>query len=731
MTVKQLISITSDIKHHGKPFSHKFKAGCNVYCALGASGSGKTALENSVRLALLKRAWVDILGKEIKQPKMLSERLNQGGPINIKLQHNKGESCVNLKPSKHGRYPRELPHTGYFPPVGGNLAATLKDILSRTPATMIKMLVDLVVANVTKKDMLAAVDSEAAQNVLAAELSKPQSTVDALNAAIDSVAASIKDAQAELKPLVMANDPGAYEVSAVALSSAIADRDFWVTQKGLYDAHSRKSDAEIAEQNLRGELDRFRKEVAGLLLEEEKLPKVDAAKIEAYFAGASLCDFAAAKDMKACPICSGTDGMHSTMEKKGYAPDEEGAPQRFFGDKAAAFRGLATHANTDPNAAYRRSLKERVEGLRTQINRAEFALERVGSAIASSKPDYSIEHIEEYLASTTTHYEDLLTAQNRHNAQVERTKSIEKINVNIKKLTEIVDSLKKVKKTLVDAAFGEFLERTRYFLPDSKALRGGILHINLERREVGFLRNGRMSVDPSGSELRVIVVSMALAAGSAMREPPPIFLDDVGWGVELLEGSLNAWSKYEGIVWVSSTAKVRSSKVNEKVELIKIKEVTTHTSTEILPIAVKSELKWAHRPEDNYKVSMFAQAFASLEVGSNVVVVQKHREGRGYVEQEFESQVVAASKKNVTVMTTQGVGFTISKVTGEAPHNGHTYVKSIEESALLTHYRAILCQFLGYSPSWSPSLEQVIAIWENQISADDLQARADLVPGLT
>jgi len=729
MTLKHLQYIKSDLKHYNEPFEHTFDQKCNVYCVRGGSGSGKTSLENSVRLALIGRVWFDVLGKEIKDPKMIDTRLNQGEGINIELRHNKGESNVAIKADKFKRYKKAGWRTGYEANRAGNLAATLKDILSRTPKTMVKMLVDLVVAGVTKKELLALVDNEGAQNLLAMELSKDQSPVGALNATIESIKAKLKDANTELKPLLMANDPGAYEVSQAVVEAATEERDFWVTQRGLLIAANKLTDAQEAEVTLREEVVKTNIQIGELLMQLNSLPAVDVEKIEAYHAGAALCDFAGFKGMTKCPICTSTEGMEATAKKKGYSLSEDGASARYFSDKSSAFRGLATHANTDPNSAARNNLQDRIERLRESVGKAEFALKRMGSVLSETESQYDSETIESNITRATEKLEGLKKADTRYKLQQDRTKKIEHRQSNIVTLEKMQASLEKIKRTLVDGAFGEFIERARYFMPDTKALKGGIFHFNLDKREVGFIRNGRLDTDPSGSELRVIVTAMALAAGSAMREPPPIFLDDVGWGVDLLEASLNAWTKYGGIVWVSATAKVRGSKVNDKVEIIDVNKVTTHTKLEIEAIQVeRKEVKWVSRPETNYETSMFANAVLTLPEGARVIVGQKHRVGKGSVMQEFMGQVLSASSKNVTVLTDDGSGFTFSKKTGTSPFDKNSVLLALTEADLLAHYKQILVDFLSYSPSWSPRLDQAEAIWENQISADDLQNRRDLVP---
>ena len=724
MTVKQLNTLKANLKG-GTEFTHTFKAGANVYCFKGESGSGKTAAENALRLSLLKQVWIDSLGKHIKDTKMICNRLTNGEPIRVTLEHNKGISEVSIAPNKYGRFSRDGWHKGYYTPVGGNLTARIKDILSRTPATMLSMLSDLVISDLDTNEVMNELKTATAKDAISIGLSQGKDVVDSLNAAVENIKEAVKERNAELKPLIAAQDEGAYEVKETVLVSTQEEYDFWVTQRALLQSSVRNEQNSSIGTELRSQVASSKETLNHLFIQRAGLDKVDWLKIEAYNAGKNICDFAAHKNMPICPICSSDKGIAAFSDKKKW---EKVDPQKFFQTMSKVFESKAHHEEHKPDATKYTDLTKQIETLQQTLDRAEFALSQFGDETLTEAPQYSIDVIEENIQKASSKLETLRAIRSRFEAQKDRREKIDQVQKRIKHLEETQKDLTACKNKFVNAAVHEFVERARYYMPAPSALRGGVLHFNLDKREVGFLRNGQLEIDPSGSEFRVIVCAMALAAGDKMREPPPVFLDDVGWGVDLLEASLVAWSKYPGIVCISTTAKVRQSKVGKKVEVIDIAQVTPHTKKVAQEVSVQTDSDFVQRPEDNYETSMFKEAFNGLPIGSVVVIEHKQRAGKKTVTQQYKGQVFSNSSKNVTVVSECGSGFSIDKTTGKAAFNQDSQVKRIETSALLAHYKQTLSEFLGFPPDFNGTLEQVKAVWDNQISYADLADRADLIP---
>lgn len=721
----KITKIEGNVKSPGRDWSIEVNEGVNVLCLMGESGGGKTAVANAAELALLKACWVDILGKEIKQGKMIRDRLNGGNDLWAKVHHSKGigHSAVNITAGAGGRVGSNW-HEGWKAPHGANLAATLKDILSRTPAKMVDMLVDLVVRNLKASDIRAAIPDAAAAEYIGTYLTRNNTPLEALNKSLDEGAKALKALNKEMDPLLaLANEP-VVEPSETRLQSVREERDYWTTQLNLCIAQSNSENNSDVVDDLSSRLLALKSELAGVQADRDALPTVNTAKIEAYEAARQLAKYAAKNSLPLCPLCASPKGIeHEHGKDADYA--------EVFAKIARRFEGAAERERTRPEFAEREGLNRKAEDLLNRINKLEMQLTFAEGASVVAAPKHSYAEAQQKKEAADKAYDRVLHMKRRWQESQERNETLIRFTEERDAMKSNLEHIKNAKSTLVDAKFGEFLELARSFMPEPQHLKGGVLHVDIEKRQIGFIRNGVLHADPSGSELRTIVIAMALAAGTGMADAPPIFLDDVGWGVELLEAAMNAWTNYKGFVFVPTTAKVRQSKVNARVQVTKIGDITYHLTEEAQPIEVRGEdTTWVQRPED-WGTSMFRLAVEALKPGDRALVRQSIRKGRNWVKQDFEASCIRNNGTNVTFTTPQvGASYTIAVKTGKAPYNGGAEVAALPESVLMKAYRSALSDFLGYTTSSVHiTLEQARYIWDNQISAEDYRERAESVIG--
>ena len=716
----KISKIEGDVKSPGRNWSIDVAEGVNVLCLQGESGGGKTAVANAAQLCLLKTCWIDILGKEIKQGKMIRDRLNGGKDLWAKVHHSKGRgfSSATISSNKFGKVSTSW-HDGWKAPHGANLAATLKDILSRTPAKMVNMLVDLVVRNIEASDVRKNVGAdEAALEYINGYLSRRGTTpLEALNSAITSLTETHKAVNRDIEPLTAQANSSAVCPTDQRIEDAKRNRDYWTTQLNLCIAASNASNNDDVVNDLTEKLEKAKSKLVQYQTERDSIQGINYEKIEAYEAARALAKYASKHSLPICPLCA----------SKEVRPELPMPQAERFAQIAGEFEGAAERERSKPELKRREALEVSVAATLKEVEGLEIQLTFAKGQVVVAEPKHSYEEASQEKETADEKYDRIIIMKRRYDEQQERMARLEKLVAEKERVAGMVKTLKSVKVDLVDSRFDDFLELTRSFMPAPQHMKGGVLHVNIERREIGFVRNGELHLDPSGSELRTIVIAMALAAGTKMAEPPPVFLDDVGWGVELLEAAMNAWTQYKGFVFVPTTAKVRQSKVGDKVQITKISDITYHLSEQAQPIEHgmgkdQDASSWAERPED-YGTSVFKLAVEAMRVGDEVIITQKIKQGRNHISQEYPAKVTRNNGTNVTATTEEGVAFTISIATGLAPYSKATVLSHIGRCTLKGAYMSALKEFLGYKENFHTSLETAQRLWNNQISADDYMVR--------
>lgn len=702
--------LTSNVMYGDEFFTVDFDPNCNVTLLQGGTGHGKGAIRAALQLTLQGAAYIDRQKSTYSSGSALLGYLNPGYSVQAKLEHSKGVSEANIIPRKNGSVPRDF-HKGWKDPYGADIAQTMRDIMAATPDTMAKKLVAMIVKGVTKQEIIKDLDDGTTEWLNSYFSRKSLSVVEALEKALEDAESNRKNANAAWKDLVSRKDEFAAEVREQEMTSAQEDLTFWAGQETLvttWEAQQQRDDTVV--EGLKERIHKHEDEVARLRHHMSEIKMPDQSKVAVYEAAAKLADYAHAAGLTSCPYCHSSDSVSKTSHAT----------------TAAQFRGWAHQLENDPAFRKMQEYQDLLKAELAEIDALRRQIKLIGVTVTtSSKPRYAREVVAANKQDAENVITELRNRQRRWEDEVLRKKKEAREHANLELWKARCKDLKKVKGNLVDSRIGEFIERTRYFMPDPKAVAGGVLHIDIKSRQLGFMRNGRLHLATSGSETEMIAVAMALAAGSSQPSKPVIFLGDVGWGVEALEACLNEWVKYKGHVIAQTTAKVRASQLNSKVQVIKPADITMHAKKVFEPVVVTPSINFVERPED-YETSTFRFAAMACKAGDKVIIEVRNR-SKTVVTQTYEAEVTAVNAHNISVKTASNFAATIKIATGKTPFTENIWLKGLDEALVTATYHKRLHTRLGYPESFKPGYATAKSIWDNMVHADDAEARQDLI----
>lgn len=719
----KLRKITTNMMAVERPTTIDFDQTKNVKVFVGSSGAGKGSVVSSIEAALTKSCFIDILGKHVTDGRTIRDRLNAGEDIHVTLEHSKGTSSVDIVESKGGSIPRNW-QSGYKMPQGANIAPDIKQILARTPEKMVDELVRFVVRNVKAPDVKSGLidnDLKLLETYLKRKTTTP---IEALNLAIKHLKDTEKSLKGQINALISQADPGAVMPNTMMEESLDEDLSFWQNQLAARQVweNSQQVDKHAIDV-IKSDIHHLRQRLAELQQQRSDLPGLDQEKLDAYRAAEVLCAYASKHAIPICPVC---ESDHNIKKAVG-----DGDTEAYFKNKALSFQGAIWNIQNAVDTEKLRVINKEIEEVMAKEANKQVELRVMSSHVkVDVKPEYTVDKCKAEIEKVQAAVSKINMQKLRFKQEQGRQEKLDKTKDSLDAIKNSLVVFKLKKAELVDSRFDDFLEKTRYFMPAPQHLKGGVLHVNLERREVGFLRNGRLHLAPSGSELRTIVMAMALAAGSMFPNPPTVFLDDVGWGVELFEACANSWTNYKGEVIAQTTAKIRGSKLDAKVELIDVEKLTHHTKMEAQAImrSSLSTVTWAPRPED-YGPSLFRSVVSDLPQGCFVKITNKIRNGREFVEQTFDCEITRVSSSSITAVTDNGVAFTIKKDTGVNAYDRHIILSAVDESLLAQKLSDNLINHLSYPLNHNIPLPKMRRIWQHMISAEDAAERMHLIEG--
>lgn len=719
----KLKRITTNMMAVERPTVINFDPTKNVKVFVGSSGAGKGSVVSSIEAALTKSCFIDILGKHVTDGRTIRDRLNAGEDIHVALEHSKGTSSVDIVASKSGSIPRNW-QSGYKMPQGANIAPDIKQILARTPDKMVDELVRFVVRNVKAPDIKSGLIGDDLKLLETYMKRKTATPIEALNLTIKHLKDAEKSLKGQINTMISQEDAGVTLPNPMTQESAEEDLGFWQNKLAARQVweNSQQVDKHAIDV-VKSDIHHLRVKLTELQQQRADLPGLDEDRLEAYRAAEILCAFAAKHAIPICPICESTENI-----KKSVGDDTS---ETYFKNKALSFQGAVWKIQNAVDTEKLRQVNKEIEEVMDKESVKQVELRVMSSHVkVDVKPEYTVAKCKTEIESTQAALNRINMQKLRYKQEQSRREKLDKTKDNLDKVKNSLVAFKRKKAELVDSRFDDFLEKTRYFMPAPQHLKGGVLHVNLERREVGFLRNGRLHLAPSGSELRTIVMAMALAAGSMFPNPPTVFLDDVGWGVELFEACANSWTNYKGEVIAQTTAKIRSSKLDDGVETIDVEKLTHHTKMEAQAIMQTSlsTIKWSVRPDD-YGPSLFRSVVADLPEGCFVRVTNKIRNGREFVEQTFDCQINRVSPNSITAVTDNGVSFTVKKDTGVNAYDRHIILSAVDESMLANKLSDNIINHLGYPLNHNIPLAKMQRIWQHMISAEDAADRMHLIEG--
>ena len=719
----KLTKLTTNMMAVDKPTTIEFDPDKNVKVFVGSSGAGKGSVVSSIEAALTKSCFIDILGKHVTDGRTIRDRLNAGEDIHVTLEHSKGQSSVNIVESATGSIPRNW-QSGYKMPQGANIAPDIKQILARTPDKMVDELVRFVVRNVQAPDIRSGLTGDDLKLIETYLKRKTTTPIEALNLTIQHLKDTEKSLKAQINTLISQADLGAVMPNQMTQEALEEDLEFWQNKLAARQVweNSQKVDKHAIDV-IKSDIHHLREKLNELQQKRADLPGLDNDKLEAYRAAEILCAYAAKNAIPICPVC---ESDHNIKKAVGDEPTDA-----YFKNKSLAFQGAVWNIQNAVDTEQLRVINQEIEEVMAKEANKQVELRVMSSHVkVDVKPEYTVDKCKTEIGVIQTAISKINMQRLRFKQEQSRVDKLAKAKDNLDKIKNSLYVFKRKKAELVDSRFDDFLEKTRYFMPAPQHLKGGVLHVNLERREVGFLRNGRLHLAPSGSELRTIVMAMALAAGSMFPNPPTVFLDDVGWGVELFEACANAWTNYKGEVIAQTTAKIRGSKLDSKVELIDVERLTHHSAMEAekLMQAALEDVVWYDRPDD-YGPSLFRSVVADLKENDCVRIANKIRNGREFVQQVFECQVTRATDTSVTAVTDNGVAFTIRKDTGSNAYDKHIVVWAVDEKQVTAKLSNNIVSHLGYPANHGIPLDKMQRIWQHMIAAEDAAERMHLIEG--
>lgn len=719
----KLKTITTNMMAVTQPTTIDFDDTKNVKVFVGSSGAGKGSVVSSIEAALTKSCFIDILGKHVTDGRLIRDRLNAGEDIHVTLEHSKGTSSVSIVESKSGSIPRNW-QSGYKMPQGANIAPDIKQILARTPEKMVDELVRFVVRNVKAPDIRSGLLGDNLTLLNSYLRKKTATPIEALNSTIKHLKDNEKHAKNQINTLLSQADSSVVPPNPMQLDAAEEDLSFWqgkLVARQTWE-NSKKVDSHAIDV-IKSDIHHLREKLSELQQQRADLPGLDEDRLEAYRAAEILCAFAAKHELPICPICESSENI-----KKAVGNDSS---ESYFKNKALSFQGAIWKIQNAVDTELLRQINQEIEAVMKEEEKRQVELRVMSSHVkVDVKPEYSVEKCQVEISQAQTVISRINLQKLRYKQEQSRQEKLHKAKDSLEKIKASLTVFKLKKAELVDSRFDDFLEKTRFFMPSPQHLKGGVLHINLERREVGFLRNGKLHLAPSGSELRTIVMAMALAAGSMFPSPPTVFLDDVGWGVELFEACANAWTNYKGEVIAQTTAKIRGSKLNQNVEIVDVEKLTHHTKMEaqkLFSTAINS-IEWAPRPED-YASSLFRSVVMGIPEGAHVQIKHAIRNGREFVDQVFDCEVSRVSASSITATTVKGVSFTIKKDTGANAYDRHIVVAAVDNRMLKIKLSDNLTNHLGYPINHNIPLAKMRRIWKHMISAEDAEERLHLIEG--